>query len=368
MNFLSKSWLGIGLMIVTISSSCAPTDNRVFMLDEANQLPITLTSYAELETLVDTESTFMVVIGNATCTCTTTFMGQAVRPFVAETGILFYYLEFTQILNATEKFGLPVVSPNFPVWGVFENGALKHYRAYNANNSSQNMMFESLTEFKSFIEDKVLVSPRFDFIRLEELNGLFDTNERFILYFGRHSCLDCSYAFNSFFKQYLKSNPQGETIYGFEVEKEGVWNATTGNATAGWTEFKDNYGLSNVINTSFGYVTGFVPTWIVIEPNGSSIAEDPSIIEDMIVVYNDTNAVVDNNGIPVRDENNATTPTNKITRSFFDGTRPLQYTTVNLMAGEGTSFTPTSSRAEYHAQLQPIYTPILQAFFDFYLT
>lgn len=367
MNRFKYSSLAVGLLLVTLASSCAPTDNRVFMLDEANRLPMTLSSYAELETLVVSETTFMVVIGNATCTCTTTFMGQVVRPYVAETGIPFYYLEFTQILNADEKFGLPVVSPNFPVWGVYEEGVLKHYRAYNANNTSQNPMFESLSSFKTFIEDKVVVSSRFDFITLDALNDLFESNETFIVYFGRHSCPDCSYAFNSFFKNYLKLNPTGDTIYGFEVEKEGKWNATTGNATPGWTEFKNDYGLSNVINTTFGYATGFVPTWMVIDANGSSIAEDPSIIVDMIVVYNDTNVLVDENGTPIRDENNATTPTNKITRSFFDGTRPLQYTDVNLMEGEGTPFTPTSIRAEYHAQLEPIYTPILQAFFDYYL-
>lgn len=360
-------WFGIGTLLVTLMSSCSPTDNRVMMLDEANQLPITLASYAELETVVNSDITFMIVIGNFTCTCTTTFMNQAVRPFVVETGVTFYYLEFTQILNASNKFGLPVVSPNFPVWGVFEGGELKHYRAYNGTNTSQNPMFESLVEFKSFIEDKVYVNPRFDFISFDAMNDLFEQDERFILYFGRHSCPDCSYAFNSFFTNYLKMNPTGDTIYGFEVEKEGVWNATTGNATVGWTEFKDNYGLSKVINTSFGYSTGFVPTWMVIQPNGSLIQDDPSIIEDMIVVYNDTHVLVDENGVPIRDENNATTPTSQLTRSFFDGTRPLQYTNVNLMAGEGTPFTPTNSRAEYHAQLEPIYTPILEAFFDFYL-
>lgn len=367
MHKLKGTLLGLTMFIVPLFSGCSPTDNRVMLLDEANQLPLTLTSYAELETVVTSEATFMIVIGNATCTCTTTFMNQVVRPFVGETGVTFYYLEFTQILNASNKFGLPVVSPNFPVWGVFEGGELKHYRAYNANNSSQNAMFESLSSFKTFIDDKVLVSTRFDFISLEALDDLFQQDERFILYFGRHSCPDCSYAFHSFFKNYLKQNPTGEVIYGIEVEKVGVWNATTGNATPGWTQFKDNYGLSAVINTTFGYSTGFVPTWMVIEPNGKRIQEDPSIIQDMIVVYNDTHVLVDAQGVPIRDSNNATTPTNKLTRSFFDGTRPLQYTSVNLMAGEGTPFTPTSSRAEYHAQLEPIYTPILQAFFDYYL-
>lgn len=362
------------LLAVISLASCGTSTDRVFMLDEANRSSITLTSYAELEVLVTGDSTFLIVIGNESCSCTTVFM-PFVEDFVEAFGVPFYYLEYTKLLNQEEKFGLPVVVPNIPVLGIFDAGELHAYRAYNVNNSSQNSMFESYEGLTTYLADYVTISPSMNFINKTELDALFLGSDNFILYFGRHSCPDCTYAFDSFFRPYLEAHPDAPTIYGFEVEKEGVWNNVDRNNTPGWVDFKNDYGLSNVVNEAFGYWTGYVPTWMYIEANGTSIAEDPSIIKDMIVVYNDTNlqlnedgsTYIDDNGTPENTDDDHTVPTDKLTRSFFDGTRPLQYTDVNLMAGEGTAFTPTTVRAEYHAQLQPIYDPLLTAFFEMYL-
>jgi hypothetical protein len=78
-----------------------------------------------------------------------------------------------------------------------------------------------------------------------------------------------------------------------------------------------------------------------IETNGQSIQTNPLIIKDMLVTYNDSSLLdpskrFDNS--PTRkNENNEDIPnpdynprTTSITRTFFDGSRPLKYTTLNI--------------------------------------
>jgi hypothetical protein len=91
---------------------------------------------------------------------------------------------------------------------------------------------------------------------------------------------------------------------------------------------------------------------MIVETNGSTIAEDPSIIKDMLVVYNDS----------TRDsEGNWTT---QITRTFFDGSRPLQYTDLNL-----TNYTLAShtSSGQLRDILRPYHEQALDDFFNYYI-
>jgi hypothetical protein len=113
--------------------------------------------------------------------------------------------------------------------------------------------------------------------------------------------------------------------------------------------------MDNVLNTKFGYATGFVPTFMYIETNGQSIQANPLIIKDMIVTYNDSS----------RNSNNEWT--NRLTRTFFDGSRPLQYTNLNLTTITFEEEEIPNSSDDLRAVLKPYHNPAMLAFFSMYL-
>ena len=358
-----KTWLYTLLILPTLAG-CQPTNlNKVVIpfSDEVRTADgeyVTLTEYSELAVMVDQEQTFILMVGNATCGCTTEFL-PVMRSWIETTNILTYYLEYTDLEFAQEKFGIPVVLGSVPILTIFDQGELAFYKVYNPNRASENALFYDLALLTTWFEDR-LIFPTFEFLTKANFDQLFTKNQNMIIYIGRRTCPDCTYAFNTFVLPYLRNNPTLPPIYGIDVLDNQIWRADTGNATPGWSDFKTNYGMDNVLNTTFGYATGFVPTFMYIETNGQSIQTNPLIIKDMLVTYNDSS--LQNPLLPFNAETNPRTTA--LSRTFFDGTRPLQYTTLDLTSlvlpvhGSGT---------ELRGILEPHHNQAMEAFFDMYL-
>jgi hypothetical protein len=326
------------------------------MQTQTNEL-IELTSYNEFVVKMTNLDTFILVVGNETCGCTLDLL-PIMEDWIEETKVPVYYLEYTLLIFQDEKFEIPLVSGNTPILAIIVEGELKHYRAYNTRTSSENALFYDLDLLTAWLEERINL-PRLRFLTKANFDALFETEgETLLLYIGREDCPDCSYAFQTFMIPYLLQTENVPVFYGLDVMRNGIrvpsvpgQEATTGNNTPGWEDFKTNYGLNNVLNTTFGYSTGFVPTFMIVETNGKTIAEDPSIIVDMIVVYNDS----------TRDsEGNYTT---NVTRTFFDGTRPLQYTDLNLTE---ITLDPHTNSAGLRDALKPYHNEALLDFFTFY--
>jgi hypothetical protein len=367
---MKKSSL-IPLLLTPILLACNPTTDSRVVIPFSDQMKtvggnvITLASYNALDSMVNNEETFILVIGNATCLCTLDFL-PVLSQWIQETHIPVYYLEFTLILYQDEKFDIPVLNGNAPILNVFDSGRLAFHQAYNTTRTSQNAFFYDRSLLTEWFDARIML-PSFQFLTKANFDLLFSRNEKMILYIGREDCPDCTYAFNTFVVPFLKANRNLPPIYGLDVMLNGIrvpvipgQESTTGNNTPGWETFKSEYGLNTVINTTFGYATGFVPTFMYIEANGSFIKDDPSIIKDMIVTYNDS-SLLD----PTRGFNADTNPrTTSLSRTFFDGTRPLQYTSLNLT----TLVLPVHENTQ---QLRDIlkdhHNGAMQQFFDYYI-
>jgi hypothetical protein len=332
---------------------------------------INLASYNDLEVKVDNEESFLLVVGNNTCLCTLDFT-PVLSEWIEATNIPVYYLEFTLLLFQDEKFDIPLSNNSTPILNIFEDGKLAHYRAYSASNASRNAVFYDIDLLTVWLNDR-LVLPTFRFLTKANFDALFLKEETFIIYIGREDCADCSYAFQTFVIPFLKDNAGYDqvsalpVIYGLDVMQNGIRlpvmpgsELTTGNNTPGWETFKSEYGLNTTLNTTFGYSTGFVPTFMVIEGNGKMIKEDPSIIADMIVVYNDSS--VTNPSLPFHADTNPRGTS--LTRTFFDGTRPLAYTNLDLTSLVLPAHSSTSALRDI---LKSHHNGALQAFFDYYL-
>ena len=323
---------------------------------------IELPSYNDLSYKVDNGDTFILVIGNRTCGCTLD-LEPVIEAWSEETRIPVHYLEFTLLLYQPEKFDIPLVSSNPPLITIFVEGELAEYRAYNTRTSSENALFYDLDLLRSWFET-YLNLPAFHFLTKASFDALFETSgETLLIYFGREDCPSCAFAYQTFLTSYLLETPNLPAMYAIDVTLNGIripetpgLESTTGNNTPGWNQFKTDYGLNASLNTTFGYASGFVPTFMIIETNGSTIAEDPSIIQDMLVVYHDT--TLQN---PLDPTSGFTTT---ITRTFFDGTRPLQYTDLNL---SNVTLEAHTNTAELRELLRPYHERALQDFFDYYV-
>jgi hypothetical protein len=367
---MKKSSL-IPLLLTPILLACNPsTDQRVVIpfsdeMKTSSGNVITLNSYNALESMVSNEETFIIVIGNSTCLCTLDFL-PVLSQWIQETNIPVYYLEFTLILYQEQKFNIPVLNGNAPILNIFDSGTLKHFQAYNTTRTSENAFFYNLDLLTTWFNTRIIL-PSFQFLSKANFDALFLENKRMMIYIGREDCPDCTYAFNTFVIPFLKANKNLPPIYGLDVMLNGIrvpvvpgQESTTGNNTPGWETFKAEYGLNTVLNTTFGYATGFVPTFMIIEANGNLIKDDPSIIKDMIVTYNDS-SLQD----PTRGFNADTNPrTTSLTRTFFDGSRPLQYTTLNLT----TLTLPVHDNSQQLREiLKPYHNGAMLEFLNYYL-
>ena len=359
---LKKSWFYALLLAPTIAA-CQPTSlNKVVIpfSDEVrtfNGAYVNL-EYNELAVMIEQEQTFILMVGNASCGCTTEFL-PVMRLWIQEVNILTYYLEYTKLKSETNKFDIPIVTGSIPVLAIFEEGERAFNKVYNPNRSSDNALFYDLALLTAWFEER-LVFPTFQFLSKANFDQLFTTNRKMIVYIGRRTCADCTYAFNTFVLPYIRANPTLPPIYGIDVLDNNIWRSETGNNTPGWSEFKTNYGMDNTLNTTFGYATGFVPTFMYIETNGQSIQANPSIIKDMVVTYNDS-SLQD----PTKSFDAQTNPrTTSLSRTFFDRSRPLQYTTIDLQT---LTLPSHQNSAELRAILEPYHNQAMLAFFTMYL-
>jgi len=367
---MKKVWLS-ALLLIPLLQACLPQSSNKVVIPFSDEVKtasgnyLTLTEYSELQVMVEQETTFILMVGNATCGCTVEFL-PVMRQWIEQTDIVTYYIEYTQLEFQANKFGIPIVTGAIPVLNVFAEGSLKFFKAYNPNRSSDNTVFYDLGLLTSWFNDRIIL-PSFRFLSKANFDLLFTSQRKMIIYIGREDCPDCSYAFNTFLIPFLKANPNLPPIYGLDVMLNGIrvptvtgQESVTGNNTPGWTEFKTNYGMDTNLNTTFGYATGFVPTFMYIETNGQSIQANPLIIKDMVVTYNDSSLAN-----PSSSFNADTNPrTTALTRTFFDGSRPLQYTELDL---RDLVLPVHNSTAELRTILEPYHNQAMADFFDMYL-
>ena len=107
-------------------------------------------------------------------------------------------------------------------------------------------------------------------INLTQLNTLLKGDEKFILNWSLAVCPDCKTFDHTLLKEYLKANPKDKStpLYIIETLSEGLRLVDGVSNSAHWSMQKDVYGLSDTLNTEYGYATGFVPTLQVITPDG----------------------------------------------------------------------------------------------------
>jgi len=280
----------------------------------------------------ENENFFLVTYEDTTCGCWTYF--SRVLDYLSKyNNILSYKINNKNIDDRLNEFGIKNSSD--PAFYIIANKKVIR-RAFYTDNSS---LFTDEKVLYNVIKETIGL-PYMYFINEEQIQTEV-VDKGGIIYYTRLTCPDCSYCTPHVVMPHIKKwiEPTNK-IYVYDMDP-----IRNGDPEA-YQKFKDDHYLSNKYNNTFGYLTGFVPTF--------QYYKDGELY-DMAVYFNDE--ITDGT----------------ITTSYYDEERAKHtHYTVNLIRkvlvgtvlGEyELSVSGDWKDSEIHSQY---YTPFIEAFFDFY--
>lgn len=311
-------------------------------------------SYGRLENFVDEGASFLLIVrGTDThCICWSRFAAEIER-YMKEENARVYIIDKAEL--SEKRFGIKVQDEANAI-AVFENGKVKHQVLVKDGSK----MAETEGAIGDWIRERVTFANVY-YVNIAQLEELYSSDlSGFVLGVGRESCSDCRYAYHHLLQKEAGSLNHRSYLFDVDVDgarfKNGAYDEDT------WTNWKDEYGLSETYNADFGYATGFVPTWLYVVPG--SFDRHADLVKDMCVWGND--------GVSKEGE------TYKITRSYWNETREHEF-----LSGEGNEgLTSLEGMAIPAAQAVPFggdeygwdnkygsvyHDPYLKAFLHFYL-
>ncbi len=340
-----KKTLGFALLSALLLTGCTKTSNdkvQLYYKDETLREIIEFTgetAQTDFETKLNNKDNFiMVSYADSSCSCWNNFKLYILNPFIIDTSIPVYAIHSDLLTNGYHGLKINSEKTNTPVLGIYEKGVYK----FGTNYSADKEIFINSTTFYSYI-DKHTTKPLMTYISIEKLNNLYNGTSPFIINWSFARCPDCKIFDNIFIKDYLKSGFNAKVPY-YLIE------TTPLRAGTDWVNIKDKYGLSNVKNTKFGYLVGYVPTLQYVEPTGVDYVSEGDvspIIKDMLVFQNDQ----------------LSSDKTKIDNSYFNGERGKTY------LGNYTSLigkTLSSDTEERSQQIYNLHAPFATSFLDHY--
>lgn len=313
-------------------------------------------SYIDLKTLVDNRKNFVVLFHKKdnSCTCWKKYEATLLR-YMKANNALIYSFEIENFSENKPTFGVNYNNDSETI-AIFKEGEI--FDQYLRKGASDD--FVEYDNFKSWMNERVSWSSM-NYINKAQLDDLFinSPTPQFLVYFSRSSCGDCSYVDSAFLEKYNQIKRANSYIidcdtFGIRLNEDGSTNEET------WQTFKDDYGLSNKYNTSLGYGSGYVPTFIVYQKGEAKNKSE--LILDMNVTLNDS---------IVKDGENY-----KITDSFFRKERIAEspfYKRANIIPLMGLEIPAIEIKTygEYvfwdQAKAMEKHRPLLETFLNNYL-
>lgn len=317
----------------------------------------TYINYGALKTKINNQENMLVVLyqEGISCGCWTMF-SQVINEYVRTYHTKIYKISAFEF-GSNDNFGLTIITDvAIPSISLFKNGKLANEFIKKNNNKS---MFEDIRSLRSALE-KITKDPSYMYVDQAYLdNKLFVEKERAIVLYERATCGDCSYVLPNILKPYVDKHDFDDYIYFIDLDVNGIRCDEENNCSSSletYINFKNQHGMSEAGNSTFGYATGVVPTMQIWE-NGE--------IKDMTVTFNDT-IVKENDQFVIKE-------------TYYTSARvnSLKYTNEVLLdrvipENEILSFdTDNDGVKDYHMWVQEkatlVHGPILESFLDYYL-
>lgn len=274
----------IPLCLISIASSACSTESKINLVygREVDNTLVDIATYGDLKSKIEDQSNFILAVYTKNgCACWSTFEHMVMEKYNNEKHTLIYKINYNNFFEGETKldtFGLDIRSDRATI-SLFKEGTLKYQEVYSEGNK----IFTNKDYFAEWLEGKANL-PTIFYISKAQLDQKYLGSEKFLINFSRETCPDCSYLNKTALKSFGEKHLDMKSSYIFDVDE--IRLDKDGNVqTEIWNAFKDEYGLSNVNNTTYGYNSGYVPTLFLIQPNNG---EKISSIKMASVYFNDT--------------------------------------------------------------------------------
>ena len=314
-------------------------------------------NYSSFVNHVTSDETMLIAVyddfSSVPCGCWLAFKG-VLNEYVDTYDTRIYYIGRSQFSDDSERYGLTILADGTqPTFALIRNQ--KKVNEYIYSNSNK-PMFESLDGLRNVVT-RIARDPEFYYVDQAYLdNALFTTKQNVVIEYVWNSCDDCKDCLPNVMFPYAEKNECSKKIWVIDLDVPGLLQDANGNKDKNREEYKTflaNHHMSNVLDTTFGYDRGFVPT-IQIWENGE--------LKDMSVYFNDAYEQVNGKWT--------------ITRSYYseDRVSNLKYTNTVLQGLELPDDAITDVEYQgttYHIwdkeSARSYHKPILKAFLDMYV-
>ena len=278
-----------------------------------------LAFHSDLQAQVNKGSPFVLVVlpKDLGCTCWSNFCA-TINRYQKNKNLLIYSIgagQFDNVDNA--KFGL-TIDADLATIAIYDGSAFKYQQTADGVSDS---FAKDYTVFAEWMSARLSFSSML-YVSKSQLETLYAGTTPFTIGFSRSTCPDCSYVDGNFLREYNKIEHNLSYVVDCDVEGIRYFNgkAPSNKETATddekqaytqWAAFKDDYGLSETFTATFGFDTGYVPTWLHCNPAANEESKPWGAIDDADVYVNDSVALVEGSY--------------KVTSSFFDGNRELPF-------------------------------------------
>ena len=242
--------------------------------------------YTSLTNLIDNKESFVLLIyHNPTCGCWTDFNPLAVQ-FMNKYNVVFHSFD-NALLEGKNNYGIYQGTDAMPGICFFRRGQLIRQSIYGKLDINNRKMFKDYEALEQYLFDNIYL-PKMTYIDKDTLDSKISNNEDFALYVARAGCGDCRTVNQQVLYSWNDVNTTvNHMMYIFDIEPYFARKPAEGDPEydekyakyEAYLAFKTTYGLSEAGNETFGYGTGYVPTFQI---------RKGSTISDMITVLNDS--------------------------------------------------------------------------------
>lgn len=254
---------GAGLL-----SSCSDTGKINIVFGDKNGEDVQTLSFVDLQTKVTSKETFLLVVQYSDgCACWRSEAHPILKRFTQETKAIVYHIKYDDLRAGGSTFGIKIIEGSVS-FAIFKDGKVKENLT-----TRDNPQLKDYSLFKEYMEDTIYL-PKLFYVTLDDVENMYKSSEKSLIYFSRKSCDDCSYINHNFLTDWNKSHQKYERpIYVIDCDQPGIrLDENREYNEEQWFAFKDRHGLSNKNNSIFGYNGGYVPSFFLIQGSETSTA------------------------------------------------------------------------------------------------
>ena len=266
-------------------SSCSGQEKVDLMFGEKDAQDVTTITFLDLKEKVQNKDNFLIAVQYSDgCACWNSEAHPIIKRFVQEKDVIIYHIKYEELRGGGNDFGITIITGQVSV-ALFENGELK-----KCLNTRDDAALKDYGLFSSYIES-VAQLPRMYYVSKSDVENMYKTNSKSVIYFSRSTCGDCNYIDSHFLKDWSKSHPNySKEIYVLDCDQKGIRYGEDGKLdSAQWSAFKDAFGLSTLNNPTFGFNSGYVPSFYLVQGSASGVN-----FLSGAVAFNDTVELVNN--------------------------------------------------------------------------